>query len=273
MSESIQLNYDHPPIVEVVASVAFQTLPSSALLHLGAFWRDSLAHAYPRIEEKAPYLPQIERFGPEVFAPQFNFPDGEFPSPRIWALNQSGDELLQLQRDWFACNWRKVSAESSYTHWPARRQAFERWFVALNDYMSEVGLGPLVPTQCEVTYINHVVVGETWKRHSELSRVFRSISDAELPQNIELESARFGHDYLINGEDGSPVGRLHVNVQPAFSAQGRTPIYVFELTARGLPYSQDIKGITDFLDQGRNSIIQTFEAISSGEIQREWGKK
>src|ERR1700740_3023322 len=119
MSEPTRLDLERPPIVEVVVAVSFENLPPSSLVHYGAFWKERLSSTFPRVEEKPPYTAPVERFGGEGFAPQFRFlAEGEFPSPRFWFLNEPGDEILQLQRNWFACNWRKVNANSSYTHWP-----------------------------------------------------------------------------------------------------------------------------------------------------------
>jgi uncharacterized protein (TIGR04255 family) len=207
MSESFIFDYERPPIVEVVAAVTFDRLPENALVHFGLFWESKLAEAFPRVEERAPYVPPVERFGTETLAPQVTFfSEGEFPSPRLWFLNEAGDELLQLQRNWFACNWRKVEAGSSYSHWPTRRKSFKVWFGALSDYVDEAGLGTISPTQCEVTYINHILAGETWKTHGEVAKIFRSVGESQLPDVLERESTRFNLDFLILGRDGEPGG-------------------------------------------------------------------
>ena len=274
MSEPMILNFDNPPIAEVVAAVSFEALPAITLAHFGIFWKEHLAAAFPRIEEKPPLMPPLERFGAEAFAPQLSLiAEPEYPSPRLWALNENGDELLQLQRNWFGCNWRKVNSDSSYTHWPARRAAFARWYAALDDYVTNNDLGRISPIQCEVTYVNHILSGNTWKRHGEIANIFRSIGESELPASLERESTRFGQDFLMLGQDGRPVGRLHVSAQPAFRPEGREPIYVLELTARGVPKTPDIEGVVDFLNQGRDAINATFSALTADEIQHEWGRK
>ncbi|ATO15403.1 hypothetical protein CO540_17455 [Micromonospora sp. WMMA2032] len=274
MAEPTILNFDNPPIAEVVAAVSYDALPSSALAHFGIFWKEHLAATFPRIEEKPPLVPPLERFGAEVFAPQLTLvTEPDYPSPRLWALNESGDELLQLQRNWFACNWRKVRSDSSYTHWPSRRAAFARWYSALEEYVRLSGLGSITPLQCELTYVNHILSGNTWKRHGEVSKIFRSIGESEIPVSLERESTRFGQDFLMLGDDSRPIGRLHASAQPAFRTEGREPIYVLELTARGVPANPDIDGILSFLDQGREAINAAFSALTADEMQLEWGRK
>jgi uncharacterized protein (TIGR04255 family) len=273
MPDEILVHYAHPPIAEVVAAVSFDRLPEGASVHFGAFWHSRLRTTFPNVQEKPPYIPPIERFGAEVFTPQISLSlEREFPSPRLWFLTEAGDELLQLQRDWFACNWRKVSEGAEYAHWPSRRSAFVRWYGALSEYVTDAGLGDLVARQCEVTYINHIEVGHAWKSHGDVSEIFRSLGRSQIPKFLERESARFGHEFLMVAEAGGPFGRLHVSATPAFKASDRTPIYVLELTARGAPKTPDLAGVVDFLDAGRQAIVLTFAAITSDEMQREWGK-
>ena len=51
---------------------------------------------------------------------------------------------------------------------------------------------------------------------------------------------------MIPGSDGKPVGRLHVDVQPAIRTSDKRPMYLFHLTARG-----QIGESFEFFDLGR----------------------
>lgn len=272
MTGEVILDFDNPPIAEVVAAVKFKRLPDQALVHFGTLWQSQLAESFPQVQERPPYAAPIERFGREALASQLRvIVENQMPSPRLWFLNEAGDELLQLQRDWFACNWRKVDAGSSYSHWPARRATFNKWYSALDSYLTKVGLGPLVPEQCEVTYINHVHVGAVWKDHTELHKILRTVTSTSTSSAIDPEQTELKQAFVLHDDAGQPAGRLHVIAQPAFVNATQAPIYLLELTVRGAPIGSDIAAVIGFLDRGRDIIVTTFGEITTGEIQREWG--
>ncbi len=148
-----KVSFRSPPVVEVIAAVAFEGMsqPEVAPL-LGAYWRERLREQFPRLEQQPPYFPPTEQFpAPGPFG-QLHWSVGP-PPIRWWALTQDGTQLLQLQPNWFACNWRKVQPHDDYDRWPARRDAFARWYLDLTEFLRSEGLpGPRV-IQCEVTYI------------------------------------------------------------------------------------------------------------------------
>jgi uncharacterized protein (TIGR04255 family) len=265
-------SFDHPPIVEVVAAVKFERLPAEAIAHLGAFWKSILSDEFPRVQSQPPYAAPIERFGRDVLVPPFTLAlDQDFPAPRLWFLNESGDELVQLQLDWLACNWRKVSPDAEYGRWPARRAAFVKAYEQLNSYLSSIGAGAITPQQCEVTYVNHIRPSDTWKDHRDLHKVLNIVGDLNTPSRVSSEQATVNHQFQINNLDGEVIGRLHVVAKPAYIENATIPIYVLELTARGAPLSPSLEGVLAFLDRGREAIVTTFAAVTSEDLQREWG--
>ena len=263
-------SFHNPPVTEVVASVSFKQVPGLSSVALARFWEHHLADDFPRIEEQPPYEPPIERFGsPAPMGLPFQLETG-FPSPRLWFLTDDGSELLQCQRNWFACNWRKVHPDDQYARWPSRRAAFANWYGRLLEFLDSEGLDKPAPTQCEVTYINHIVAGDGWRSHAELHRVLRIVApatDGSPPQ----EQTTIATQFLLNRGDVT-VGRLHVRAQPAFRREDDAPVVVLELTARGLPSTPSIDGVLEFLDLGRDAIVRTFAAITTDEMQEEWGR-
>jgi uncharacterized protein (TIGR04255 family) len=273
MTDPVLPSFDRPPVVEVISAVSFQPLRNNALVPFALFWKANLAESFPIVEEKPPHIPPVERFGDAAIVPQLSVSlERDMPPPRFWFRNESGDELLQLQRDWFACNWRKVGPGATYSRWPSRREAFSGWFTKLDTYLTEEGLGPLIPRQCEVTYINHIQAGPTWNKHGDLHRLLRTFNPVQTETWLKLESTRAAQQLLILDEETSkPIGRLHISVQPAFSSASKDPVYVLELTARGAPFEQSLDGVIAFLDRGREAIVRSFTAIASDEARAEWG--
>ena len=272
MTEPSLPSYDHPPVVEVVASTSFDRLPAQATAQFGAFWASHLERSFPAVQEHPPHIPPVERFGASSFAPEFAFQLGSgFPSPRFWFLNEKQDELLQLQPDWLSCNWRKVQPDGEYSRWPARRHAFINFYSLLDSYLVEVGLGSVVPRQCEVTYVNHILPNVVWQEHRDLYKILRLVNEPDTTSEISSEQVDVRYHFTIPDADGKHIGRLHITAAPAYIDMGKTPIYRLELTARGAPLGDGLEGILAFLDKGRKLVVQTFAEVTSPEIQREWG--
>jgi len=271
MDDQLLVDFERPPIAEVVAAVGFDDLPDGSLAHFGAFWKSELEAHFPRVQEKAPYQMPVERFGSAALVPQIQLSISDYVSPRLWFLNSGGDELLQIQRNWFACNWRKVTSDAYYSHWPNRQASFLKWFSAFESYVQKSSLGPLKVNQCEVTYINHVALGADTDPHSKLNNILRTIGEPELRTSLALERTVLNQQYLVRGPDERTIGRMHFSAQPAFLAATREAIYILEFTVRGVPAGQTQADLIEFFRISRAAIVNTFADITTDEMQREWG--
>ena len=200
-----------------------------------------------------------------------SFQLGQFASlPRLWFINKTDDELLQVQRNWFACNWRKVSPQAQYGRWPQRRKAFEKWFGEFVSFLEEHEIGELSPLQCEVTYVNHIGNTSSWHVPDEPGGFLRLAGEAEGTFLSNPESIQMNTSYLITGNDGERLGRLHISVQPGLTAEKQEPIYVLSLTARGAPNGPGMEGILRFLDRGREWIVKGFLDVITPAARKEW---
>ncbi len=264
------VSFGAPPVVEVVAGVALDGLEGSdAGPLLAAYWRERLRERYPRLEQQPPYRPTLEQFPTASAFSGLQWVVG-VPPIRLWALTRDGGELLQLQPGWFACNWRKVLPHDEYDRWDVRRHAFSRWFTDLAAFLDQEGRSDLRVTQCEVTYINHIRSGKAWSSHGHLDRVINVSLGKPTPYKFEQITAEA--QFLME-EHGQPYGRVHAKVLPAFDKDGRTPLYVFELTARGAPRGEGLPGALDFMDQGRAAINSLFVAMTTESMHEEWGRE
>lgn len=268
-AETTWVDFRDPPVSEVVVAVAFRPVPNLTVAHMGLFWRDHLIENFPHVEEQPPYDPPVERFdGPASVGPSLTFDTG-FPAPRLWFKRADGQELVQVQRDWFACNWRKVDPDDAYGRWPPRRKAFAEWYGAFAAFVADSGLGPLHPTQCEVTYVNHIHRAGVWDRHGELDRVLTLAGRARnfLPSPEEI-SLRAQYQITV---DGQPAGRLHIQSRPVFSRRDGEPAHLLDLTARGAPADDSLEGVLRFLDLGREWVTRAFKDVTTDEMHAAWG--
>jgi len=264
MTESI-VSFVNPPVVEVVAGVTFDGLSAETSALLSAFWKEELRSEFPSLQLQPPYTVPDE--SPPAGTFTLALPVG-LPTPRLWALSGDQQELLQLQPGWFACNWRKVQPADEYDRWISRRSAFQKYFAKLSEYLSREGAGEPKIRQCEVTYINHIRPSSSWVSHSDFSRIFNfglESVDSYPAEQVTLQT-QFALEY-----EGEFYGRLYVKILPAFGLDGRAPIYVLELTARGAPIGDGLNGALTFLDRGRAAIDRAFLRLTTETMHDEWG--
>ena len=270
------LDFARPPLVEVALSVQFEPLLKFRMPYVGQLWT-VFRERFPEFQEHPP-LPQVtERFGVRhAFLQEgtFQFGFGMPPLHRCWFLNKEGTELVQVQQDRFARNWRKVGEGDEYPRYERIRKSFEQDFGDFAAFLSRQGLGEPVPNQCEVTYVDHLVAGEGWQRHGEVDEVVTLWAKRQAGDFLpEPEEIRFGVKYVIPDRDGKPFGRLYVDLQPAFRKEDEKPMFVLNFVARGKPDSADTPGVLRFFDTGREWIVRAFASVTSSKMQRIWGRR
>lgn len=263
-------DFYNPPVVETVLSLQFEKLTAMQSVHLGLFWR-RMKDRYPKTEDR-PALPSvIERFPePVPRGGRLQFEAVELASlPRVWLLNGPETEIIQVQNDRFIKNWRKAGIEDPYPHYePVIKPAFELDFAEFRSFVAEEKLGSIKVNQCEVTYVNHIIGDEGWEGLGEIGRVFRFWN--QLPTTVPGLPEDFGIHirFPITDDRSSPIGRLHVDVQPAVRAVDNRQMYVMNLTARG-QYGTGF----EFFDIGRKWIVKSFEELTTENMHQIWRKK
>ena len=261
-------DFDKPPVVETVLSAQFDRLHLMHMVHLGLFW-NRVRDRFPDSEEKPVLTPVTERFpDPLLAGARVRFEAVEIPEvPRLWLLDRTRSEMIQIQSDRFIKNWRKQAETDPYPHYePVIKPAFERDFGAFTEFIVGERLGELKVNQCEVTYVNHIVSGDGWEHFGDVHRLFTCWNDSTaLPTPGDLAAhLRF----VIPDENGRPIGRLHIDIQPAFQATDNRPMYVVNLTARG-QYGSGI----EFFDIGRQWVVKSFEQLTTQHMHVIWGKR
>ena len=188
--------------------------------------------------------------------------------PRLWLLNTAGTEMIQVQRDRFIKNWRKAADKDHYPHYePIIKPAFQRDFYEFQAFLAEENLGTVNVNQCEVTYVNHIVSGHGWETFDELHRIFTFWEPTPDPIPGRTDDCRVHARFTIRA-DQTPIGRLHVDIQPALRTTDNQPMYVMNLTARGMCGTG-----FDFFDIGRQWIVRTFEQLTTRHMHDIWRKK
>ena len=177
--------------------------------------------------------------------------------------------MIQVQNDRFIKNWRKEGAGDQYPHYDETiRPNFDRDYAIFLGFLEKNQLGTPHVNQCEVTYVNHILASQGWEHYGDVEKIFTFWRSPDLAPPGPAEDLRLHARFIIPGKDGKPIGRLHVEVQPAIRTSDNLPMYVFHLTARG-----QVGGGVDFLDIGREWIVATFKRLTTSSMHSFWRTK
>ncbi|MBI2930469.1 MAG: TIGR04255 family protein [Planctomycetes bacterium] len=260
--------FEKPPVAEVVLGMQFSPLTTLRVAHYGLLWT-RFRGDFTRAEEQPPLAHFVETFGkpqgPSLEVRIETIP----PVPRCWFLNKEGTELIQVQQDRFVHNWRKLATDAAYPRYAALRETFAKNLNAFREFVDDEKLGEIVADQCELTYINHIEQSGIWMRHSEIEKVMR-LWNAGPREAGQPENVRFEVKYIISDGKDMPIGRLNVQLIPAFRRADGQPIFVMESIARGSPMGEGTDGVLAFLDLAHERQIRTFIAVTTDEMHKAW---
>ena len=269
--------FDQPPVVEVAISLQFKVLEPLRAPYLGLLWSVFRKEGYSRVEEHGELEPAFEEFEansvPTVGIRMQTFDDAP-PPPRVWFLNEAHNELIQVQRDRLIVNWRAGAQSHASPRYKQIIKRFQSALAAFTEFTTSEKLGEIVPTQCEVTYVNHISSGAGWSRHGELGRVVTTWENRYSDEYLGMpEDVGFKARYRMTDEMGKVLGRLHVMLQPAFRSLDGVPILVMNLTARGKPEPSDLQGASQLFDYEHEWIVRGFASLTTNQMHELWRRK
>lgn len=263
--------FEHPPVVEVALGVQFEPVPKLDGSWIARFWFEEARERFPEWIEAPALPPTIEWFGipGQPRHVMFRLGSGAVANRAVFQ-DEPKTGLLQLQQDRLVRNWRMVGTGNAYPRYESIRDSFASEVSQLRAFLTKHQLGEVVPNQCEVTYVNHIPVDDVnnlGQIGTLLAPWSGRLSDGWLiaPETVEVASH---HRILI---DGSPVGRLHIALQPGYD--GTEAMFVLTLTARGRPHGPNDADVLAFLDLGHEQIVRGFTSVTSTEMHTKWGRR
>jgi uncharacterized protein (TIGR04255 family) len=264
--------FENPPVTEVALSVQFDKLEQIGTPQLGCIWQE-FRDRFPKTEEHPPLEPAFEQFGPKVIGPHgvrlrlVSTP----PCLRLWFLNESGSELVQVQHDRFVRNWRRNEEAAEYPRYSRLRDRFRTDFEAFCRLVEEQKWGSVAANQCEVTYLNIIPAGEGWEDRGDLGRVLTVFSARYTDERLaKPEEATVDLQFVMSDEAGEPVGRLHISASPMLLVSDSRPAIRLTLTARGGPPGSGAEEVMAFFDRGHEAIVRGFASITTPEMHKVW---
>jgi uncharacterized protein (TIGR04255 family) len=269
-------DFRQPPVEEVALSMQFAAIDALTTAHVARYW-ESVRRKFPRWMEARPIETAVELFGASrVGVPRFDFAfeSGVIPHRALFE-DEPGTELVQVQRDRFVRNWRRLGDSIEYPRYATLRERFREDLNGFVAFLEAQGLEAPIANQCEVTYVNHLPVGAGWDRYGQVDRVFRNLaneaSDDALgePETVEA-TLRYVFPWPGSPE---PAGRLHVQIRPAQRFADGAPILAATLTARGRPRGTDTDSVIGWLDVGHDFLVRSFAAMTTRQMHEIWGRR
>ncbi|MBW8000440.1 MAG: TIGR04255 family protein [Planctomycetes bacterium] len=261
-------DYDKPPVNEVVLGVQFGTLANFSAIHSGLFWQ-KIKGDYPKNSVHPQIAPSAETFEGPVMAELGvkTVISSTPPSPRYWFLDDSENQLIQLQSNRFLHNWRKMTGEEDYPHYSNILPEFKKQWLVFLDFIKTEELGDINLNLWEVTYVNNLYQGEAWNDLGDLYKVFPFLSNNALPEHLKSpEKIRLTLAYAYPDK----LARLYVELATAYRRSDGTPLIQLKLTARGQLASNDNENLYKCLDFGRETIVKNFTDLTSLEAHKLW---
>jgi uncharacterized protein (TIGR04255 family) len=262
--------FTKPPVSEVALSVVFAPLDKWRNAHSGMYW-GRVQDRYPLTESHPPLPQQIENFdGQQPQAASFRIELFNPDLQRSWFLSDPPTRLLQIQKDRFTVNWRKVKGDEDYPRYVKDlKPKFEQEWDTFVAFLAEQKIGVPEVRQCEVIYVNDIPQGEGWERFADSLAMFapwwkkESGSFLPLPENLNVAGT-----FLMPEK----AGRLHFTAQRLLRATDGREVVQLQLIARGQPKSSGLKDILAWMDAGHEWIVRGFTDLTSHEAHKIWGR-
>lgn len=267
-------SFRDPPVVEVYLSAQFTPIDGFTAAHAGLLWQE-FRKELPHVEQHPPIEHSLESFGRlRPLKQQMSFQIvTEPPCPRLWFKSENGNQLIQVQRDRFIHNWRKTSEGDVYPRYEGIRDDFAKELKLFEEFAKREELGRLLFDQCEVSYVNHISLGEDWKNVGDLYRVFGFYSQLTHKEFLPDPEHIAIHKRFLITDDNQPVGRLHLDLESVFRIDNNQLLLRLSLLARLKPENEGIDGVVDRLNLGREWIVRTFADVTTKEMHEVWGRE
>lgn len=273
MTASEMPEFDNPPLVETVISLQFEPVQQIGLEHIGYLF-EAYKAKFPRIQTLHPLNNHIERLG--LGGSKFESTRLDIiqniPFPRIMLLSEDDQKLLQIQQDRFCRNWRNLPGNNFvYPRYKTLKAEFDEDLEAFTNFVKSNFDAALEPNQCEVTYVNRINLSEFKSGDNVISSIFKHEHVALLDfEYLQEERHNFNTSYTITHR-GEFVGRLHVSAN--YLNSNESDLIDLTLTARGRPLNAGIDGSSNFFNLGRKAIVNVFDAMTTDEAHKKWGKR
>jgi len=259
--------FDCPPLDEMVIVIQFEPLKQFSAAHMGLFWQ-KVRERYPLTEDNPPLLHQVELSEP---TPGAGATIMRVPlALRCWFLSQDRTELVQIQRDQFIRNWRRIEGNEEYPRYETLIAAFKREWREFMAFVAEEKLGEVKIDQCELSYINQIPKGEGWESFADIGGVFRGLRPAD-PNGLlnSPEAIGWNGQYKLPDE----LGRFYAELSPGFRGRDFKFVLSMTLKSRGKPAGPSEDNLFAWFDLAHEWIVRGFDELTDPNMHAVWKRR
>ncbi|MDP3496720.1 MAG: TIGR04255 family protein [Candidatus Nitrotoga sp.] len=251
-------SYKSPPLSEVSIGLQFQPLERLKIPHFGLFW-NLIRKDFPVVEHASPILAQSETFN-------------AMPLPRVWFIGKSDAILLQLQSDRINFNWRFREGADPYPHYDTIAHKFFELFNIFDQFIAEAGIGVILPTVAEATYINQFEQGKEWKTMEDIGAVFKDFAWSQetarfLPHPTNLSWAA---SFALPNQQGTLNARMNQGLRVSDQQQ----IMQLEIAASYQVQNMPFPDLRPWYELAHEWIVKGFADLTQPGAQKNfWGRE
>ncbi|MGZ9108276.1 MAG: TIGR04255 family protein [Micavibrio sp.] len=251
--------YDNAPLVELIIGVRFSKIEEFTVPYFGLFW-NTIRKEFPQ-SQMASTLATDNAELQDIIETELGY-----PLPRLWFINNTDDQLIQVQKNRFLYNWRKRPGHE-YPHFETMLPAFEKQYRNFNTFVSDTLLAAPEIQECELSYINHIPVQDA---HDNL---FSFLSHLNLEKFGESKFL----DFRLTFNCDDVPATLIINNRAVKTIIGEDeesePFYRLEITVRGNPQKFDVPGVNSWFHKAHLKVTSSFENLTdAGKQKTLWGK-
>ena len=264
---NLSLSFDNPPVQETRIGLQFTPLTGFRIGHFGMLWDECFGKSDWLIREDAPASPKLtERFGSKFLKPPESAGgQPSFPQVCMRLARNDGKRTAQFQPNKLTYGWtREEEKRPSYT---TVRQEFAEIIAKFIDFVARWKLGKVVNNLWELTYVNKIVLGDSWQKPADWHLIMPGIFPVGGPQVAGHPWATFNGTWFF--EIPPEKGRVQVRAQKVVENQTEEISLLLVITARGEINEKD--DWLPLLDLGHQSVLRVFHDISSLEARKKWG--
>ncbi len=254
-----RIKFENPPITELVVSLFHLPLPELKAQHIGIYW-DRVRNKYPLCQQQHLVINDPSQ--------QFIGVPGEiFPLPRFWFYSDDHPTLVQVQRNAFMLNWRRLPSFplSEYPHYETVIKDFWQELEDYKVFIQEHIERKLDPIQrCELTYVNLIPPNEIFANEGQLLKV---LPPAASFYDIQTNDRQFV------GLNATAVYRVNPSLQIDLALRlGRRPeinepALALELKAYGVPSDLSLDGARAWYDSAHDATYKLFLDATAKQVQ------
>jgi uncharacterized protein (TIGR04255 family) len=186
---------------------------------------------------------------------------------RYWLVSVDDQELIQVQPNYLALNWRHRGEGSDYPGYEHMRDRFRDLLLAAKEGLA-MQQGVFKPVRVELTYINTIHPNSLWISHRDTHKLLRGVH----PASASYEQLSFSYSRALNNSEEGFFGRLHVSLNPTVDWIKREPQLILNLTARSADLAeQTVDGSLTFLDNAHSAVTDAFVSLISDDARHVWG--